>query len=222
MSPVKIPNHHIDWRAVMRQFRMLLPDSYELRRLDGYQTIAEAVENESKFTIAHWVCAYAENVVHGRWIEAEWLLEASPRYSYQYLKFLQKRIPTLESVILQDSYYAARYAKNVLHGTWEAAEPDILKNPHALLVYCRYVKGDWQEARQIMLDTGPRFVFEYIHHVLNDQPWPEGALVLQQSARYARLYALYVLKGPFREAEKTIEGSPTEWKLYLQFLKRVM
>ena len=77
---------------------------------------------------------YAENIIKGRWKEAEPYIMRSP-YAYFYAKYVIKgRWVEAEENIMKDSYFAAEYSKYILKERWLEAESYIMKD-----------EGEWEE-----------------------------------------------------------------------------
>ena len=92
----------------------------DLEALDGAGvTLGDILENERGANAAYW---YAEEVIKGRWPEAE-------------------------GVIAQDAFSALRYASDIIKGRWPEAEAVIAQDANAALRYARdIIKGPWPEA----------------------------------------------------------------------------
>ena len=68
----------------------------------------------------------------------------------------RRRIPELESVILQDPHAACYYAKNVVKGRWEAAEPVIARKLHGKIVDFNILDEDDRPHYNGSYRIGPR------------------------------------------------------------------
>ena len=70
---------------------------------------------------------YAENIIKGRWIEAEAAISKTICPSYKYAKnILKRRFIEAESTLCKDGYYAYNYAVDIIKDRWVEAE-DVIK-----------------------------------------------------------------------------------------------
>lgn len=78
-----------------------------------------------------------------------------------------------EKFILKSSKYAYLYAKTVIKGRWEDAEPYIAKNYLYAFLYAKEVIQDrWPEAEKYIFDT-PYYAYWYAKDVIKER-WPEA------------------------------------------------
>lgn len=90
---------------------------------------------------------YADDVIRGRWPEAEKFIVNEPAIAYLYaMNVIRGRWPEAEPIIMKNSWYAYEYAKAVIKGRWPEAEPYIIKTGNAILYAKDVIKGDWPEA----------------------------------------------------------------------------
>ena len=72
---------------------------------------------------------YAENIIKGRWPEAEPYIMKVTESAYFYAKYVIKgRWLEAEENIMKDPYFAAEYAKYILKERWLDAESYIMKD----------------------------------------------------------------------------------------------
>lgn len=96
---------------------------------------------------------YAENVIQGRWPEAE-------------------------PYILRSPYNSTWYAINVIKGAWPEAENIIKQYARLSNQYARYAKkGRFEEGEPIILGNTDEAV-DYVIHVLHKR-WPEAERILK-------------------------------------------
>ena len=77
---------------------------------------------------------YAQDVIKGRWQEAEPYIMKDPYYAYMYANYIiQYRWREAEQYIMKDPYYAYLYAYYVINNRWPEAEK-----------YIREDEGCWQ------------------------------------------------------------------------------
>ena len=68
--------------------------------------------------------------------------------AYEYIiKKNQGRQEEIESYLVEDPEYAYKYAKNILKGRWEQAEPYIRDSLYADLYEKNVLHGDWPEIK---------------------------------------------------------------------------
>ena len=73
---------------------------------------------------------YAEDVIKGRWPEAEKTISKDPHYAYRYAKYvIGGRWPEAEETISKSPEWAYHYASIVLNRRWPEAEETIIKDP---------------------------------------------------------------------------------------------
>ncbi len=85
--------------------------------LKSCSSIEEVLASEDAPEYAYW---YAENVIGGRWEEAEPLILTNVKWAYVYaLDFIDGRWPEAEPIISTDDQWAYMYAFNVIKGPWE-------------------------------------------------------------------------------------------------------
>jgi hypothetical protein len=100
--------------------------------------------------------------------------------------------PGIESIILQDAYYAYCYAKNIIKGRWADAEPFIIKEAISSYYYARdIIKGRWEEGEDIIAQND-FYAYLYAKDVLKGR-WEEGEQVIATDVDCTHLYAKDVL-----------------------------
>lgn len=102
---------------------------------------------------------------------------STPKAAWQKISRLRKkrRIPELESLILLDPNASYNYAKTIINGRWPAAEPIILEQGSAkiLFYYARHVMNSrWKEAEEKILKDS-KYILEYTKDVIGGR-WPEA------------------------------------------------
>lgn len=91
----------------------------------------------------------------------------------------KRRIPELESLLIQDPNAAYNYAKSILQGRWIEAEPMILK------------------------EGSSKVLFFYAKHVIRDR-WPEAESKIIECSKYIMEYTKDLVKNRWKEAEDKI------------------
>ena len=123
-------------------------------------------------------CAYeyAEDVIKGRWPEAEKTISKDPHYAYRYAKYvIGGRWPEAEETISKSPEWAYHYASIVLNRRWPEAEETIIKDPIWAYEYAYFViKGRWPEAEEAISTHFWDFMrgdiaYRYVSDVINGQ-----------------------------------------------------
>ena len=123
-------------------------------------------------------CAYeyAEDVIKGRWPEAEETIIKDPIWAYRYAKYvIGGRWPEAEETISKSPEWAYHYASNVLNRRWPEAEETIIKDPIWAYEYAYFViKGRWPEAEEAISTHFWDFMrgdiaYRYVSDVINGQ-----------------------------------------------------
>ena len=85
---------------------------------------AEACQDiENHPSAPYWAYWYAEDVIKGRWPEAEKVILKSAEWSYCYAKNVIKgRWPEAEKMVSKSTKWSYRYALYVIKGRWPEAE----------------------------------------------------------------------------------------------------
>jgi hypothetical protein len=103
-----------------------------------------------------------------------------------------KELEPIAHILKRDSWYAYRYAKDIIRGRWPEAEPYIIKDSWYAFMYAQYViRGRWEEAESVIIKE------------------PRGAW----------LYAWYILKSRWVEAEPYIKEDDYWWGQYCRHFK---
>ena len=116
-----------------RQYKAILKKAKEANACSEAMDILETLT--PKEAIAHrcapaWCLWYSQDVIKGRWKEAEGVIEGIPHYAYLYAKDVIKgRWKEVEGVIKKNPSCTYYYAKNVIGGRWEEAE-GVIKGDH--------------------------------------------------------------------------------------------
>lgn len=135
--------------------------------------------------------------------EIEMLNDKNVKTIYNYISSTGEPWPEAESIIITNNHYSVLYATNILRKRWIDAEATIL-NPNLLT----------QKPNNEIWTYGIRShlagsSYNYIETVLQtDFPtkkWPEAEPFLIDIPNYAFLYAAYVLKQRWIEAEESIK-----------------
>ena len=86
---------------------------------------------------ASWIVNYAQEVIGGRWPEAEPIIVKDARAFLSYASKLKLRLPLGEKTILNSNnvHWMVSYAKYVIDGRWPEAEPFIAKHAEASYRY---------------------------------------------------------------------------------------
>jgi len=76
----------------------------------------------------------------------------SPQDAFTKADIAQKRIPELEHIILQNTFYACNYAMNIIEGRWPEAETIIMNDAGDACWYARdVIQGRWLEAESTIM-----------------------------------------------------------------------
>jgi hypothetical protein len=85
-------------------------------------------------------CSYANDVIKGRWTEAEVLIMADPWLACMYSEYLiEDRWPEAESVIATDPYASFEYARVVIEGRWPEGEAAIATDAEMSYTYAEMI-----------------------------------------------------------------------------------
>jgi len=126
--------------------------------------------------------------------------------AYYTARTAKKRIPELETIIMQDAAYAMSYAQDVIQGRWLEAEPYIMQNVSYAYFYARNViKRRWLEAEPYIMQDA-EYAWLYARDVIQDR-WLEAEPYIMHDACRACFYADQVIKGRWFEAEENIVTS---------------
>ena len=138
---------------------------------------------------------HARDVFKSRWPEAESKIAQHPWFAFLYAWLVIKRFdkdnpdydrgrwPEAEKTIASHANAASRYAHEILGERWPAAEEVILRKEDSWAAWeyaNNVIGGVWPEAESIILNKEPKY---------NEE---------------AALYAIYCIKGRWKEAEYTI------------------
>jgi len=151
----------------------------------------------------------------------------TPKEAYYKAKKSGKRIPELEGILLKDAVYSYLYAKEIIKGIWELAEPVISQD--AFVSYCyakNVIKGKLPDFmhNQMILEND-KYAKEYIEFISKnldspnnnmtpkeayakaynlDKRMPKLEPTISKDAFYSYLYAKNVIEGKFILAEPVI------------------
>lgn len=115
-----------------------------------------------------------------------------------------KTKPRIEE-IKNDPEKATTYAIYTLGKRWPAAEPIIAKHPLFALDYIeKLIQDKWPEAESYVKDD-PHSAYNYA--AASRQRFLEGEPAIKTNPFYAALYAKYILKRRWPEAEEAIKKS---------------
>ena len=150
---------------------------------------AEALMTDPKTSSINAVVSYLNNVIKGRWPEAEKAILASNAEGtiLSYMNMIKGRWPEVEPFILKNKKGIIPYAKTRIKGRWPEGEKVLLEGPLNIqfvrLYASQVVRGRWKEAEEKILSTGFMGVtqvlsmFEYIKDVVKGR-WPEAEHIL--------------------------------------------
>ncbi len=103
----------------------------------------------------------------------------TPEKAYRKALNSRKRLPGLEPIIAQDTWYTCCYAANVIQGRWPEAEETIQQDAFQACSYARdVIKGRWPEAEPI-IQHDAEYAYWYAACVIQDR-WPEAEEVIAQ------------------------------------------
>ena len=89
----------------------------------------------------------------------------------------ERRLPSLEQIILNNTVYAVLYAANVIQGRWPEAEPVVLQSPEFAYKYALLVIGKrWPDAEPV-IKKNPYWTFYYAKNVIKGR-WIEAEMRL--------------------------------------------
>jgi len=101
----------------------------------------------------------------------------------------KKRIPELEHIILQNTFYACNYAMNIIEGRWPEAETIIMNDAGDACWYAKHViKGRWYEAEPVIMQH-TYWACGYAQEVICGR-WSEAEEIIAKS-RYKDDYIAY-------------------------------
>lgn len=110
-------------------------------------------ENDLIINYPDIACMYAQNVIKGRWKEAE-------------------------HIIMKDPEWACIYALDVIEGRWEDAEPYIMTNPeHAFDYAISVIEDVWPEAEPYIM-TNPEWAYYYAYEFM-DNRWHAAEIYIK-------------------------------------------
>ena len=83
--------------------------------------------------------------------------------------------------------------------------------------YAQKIKGRFPEGEALLL-TNAKYAYLYAAYIIKG-PWPEGEEVISKDAESAYKYALRVLKRPWNKGRKAINKNPWFREKYEELLK---
>jgi hypothetical protein len=126
---------------------------------DAKQALLEVLKTDPKYAYL-----YADNVIEGRFPEAEEYIKTGAYWAYFYAKDVIKgRWKEAEEYIKKDPHFACNYAEDVIKGRWPEAEEYIKKDPHYAHRY----------AREVIVDTNFWKNQELLADLMKSQPKSE-------------------------------------------------
>lgn len=115
-----------------------------------------------------------------------------------------KTKPRIEK-IKNDPEKATMYATYTLGKRWPAAEPIIAKHPGFAIEYIeKLIQDKWPEAEPYVKNT-PETAYNYA--AVTGQRFLEGEPIIKTNPFYAAMYAKYIIKHRWPEAEEVIKKS---------------
>ena len=118
----------------------------------------------------------------------------------------KKRLPELESIIMQDAGWTYYYACDIIKDRWTEAEPVIMQSAEYAYTYaCNVIKGRWQEAEPIIMQDAVWACF-YAADIIKGR-WLEAEPTIMRYSNWSYAYAQNVIKGRWSEAEENIAKS---------------
>ena len=107
----------------------------DIHLFEKYSTVKEALENVHSLTLYKSLVWYAENVIEGRWLEAEEFIMKCPHTIFDYARNVIKgRWPEAEETIMGDSFYSWLYTEDVINGRWYEDETSLLDRVYRKLI----------------------------------------------------------------------------------------
>jgi len=99
-----------------------------------------------------YILYYAEEIIKGRWHEAEPIIMQDAQHAYFYARDIIKgRWPEAEPFIMKEVAWAYAYAVDIIKGRWSEAEPYIMQDAKYIYLYANCVIQDrWIEAEEIV------------------------------------------------------------------------
>jgi hypothetical protein len=118
-----------------------------------------------------------------------------------------------EPIIAKDLDQSLIYARDIIKGRFELAEPLFATSPYHSLQYASNIL-DRFELGEPIIATNPRYAFLYAHMVLGER-FTLGESIIATDLGYAFKYSRDVIKGRFYLAEPIIATSPDHLYYYL-------
>ena len=165
---------------------------------------------------------YAEEVIKGRWPEAEPFIAKSEDWSLEYARFLKDRFPAGEEAILKSNnpFYIIGYAKDVIGDRWPEAEPYIAKSAEWSLEYARNLGSRFPAGEKTILKRkNVGLMVNYAKEVIKDR-WLKAEPYIAKSAEWSLEYARKV-NSRFPAGEETILNSGKPY-LMVQYARHVI
>lgn len=124
--------------------------------------------------------------------------------------------------LIKDPKAACAYAKDIIKGRFEEAEPYIAKDAESAFLYTRLVLNPlgierWPEAEKYIMKE-PTWATSYAARVL-DRRWPEAEPYIMKDARWIPYYVERVIGGRWPEAEPKVMKSAETAYWYAKAIK---
>ncbi len=158
-------------------------------------TNSQAYKNAIK-TIPKLAYYHANDVIEGRWPEAEPWIMKDPEWAYNYAdNVIKGRWPEAEPWIMKNPYLSYCYAHDIIKGRWPEAEPIIMKDPYSSYHYADFIiRGRWPEAEPTIMKD-PEWAFYYARDIIGGR-WPEAEPTIMKDPYWAHFYNKSVSMSP--------------------------
>ncbi len=118
------------------------------------KTILNELSIEELGYYARGMYYYAENVIKGRWVEAEPVIARHPWRAYEYARDIIKgRFFEAEPIITQDAHWSYWYATLVVKGRFFDGEPAIAQNTWWTCHYADNFNLDFVDGKFVEKET---------------------------------------------------------------------
>jgi hypothetical protein len=150
--------------------------------------------------------AYAINIIHGPWKEAEPIIKNDIYCSILYAKeALNGRFFDVEENILNGQiFYIYQYCKDIIKGPWKEAETLIAQNMQFSFLYSTNVLKSRFLLGEESISKNPDFSYQYARKVIKG-PWEKGEESISQRIKLSFSYSTKILKAPFIKCQRLFE-----------------
>lgn len=118
-----------------------------------------------------------------------------------------------EPIIANDADQALIYARDIIQGRFELAEPLFAKTAYHSLQYASNILERF-ELGEPVIATSPRHSYQYAYMCLDDR-FEMGEAAIATNEYFSFKYARDILKGPFKLGESVISRNSEQLYYYL-------